>query len=257
MAAISLDSRDVAAVLDAANTCDTVVDGSSAVRDLLAALASLVRCDVLFWNRVRLEPEFAEICLVDATTTRPTRRAPLDDWRERLPEHPIMSGRYGPVVAISDVLSRRQFERTWLYQEAFRPAGLGHEIGLELSHPSGEINVVVLSREPGRDFDDRDHLVLRLLRPHVDDALRRLTCPLPSLSPRELTVLRLVRDGLTDRQVARRLGVSEATVGKHLEHVFARTGTRSRLQAVSVCQPLLDQPPPPPVEGGRRRAIGA
>lgn len=41
-----------------------------------------------------------------------------------------MSGRHGPVVALSDVVPRREFERTWMYQNAFRPAGVRHEIGV-------------------------------------------------------------------------------------------------------------------------------
>jgi DNA-binding CsgD family transcriptional regulator len=60
------------------------------------------------------------------------------------------------------------------------------------------------------------------------------------VSRRELDVLRLVGAGLTNAQVARRLGIAEATVAKHLEHVFARTGARSRAQAVAMCAELIE-----------------
>ncbi len=50
----------------------------------------------------------------------------------------------------------------------------------------------------------------------------------------------LVREGMTNVQVARRLGIAPATVAKHLEHVFARTGARSRTEAVTLCADLLD-----------------
>jgi len=52
--------------------------------------------------------------------------------------------------------------------------------------------------------------------------------------------LRLVRDGLTESQIARRLAISEATAGKHLQHVYARTGAQSRVQALSLCSIALD-----------------
>ena len=78
---------------------------------------------------------------------------------------------------------------------------MAHQIGMEPSHNAGEMSVVVISRGPGRDFDDRDHLTLRLLRPHVDAALRRLILPPPQLTSREREVMLLVRDGLTDAQV--------------------------------------------------------
>jgi DNA-binding CsgD family transcriptional regulator len=39
---------------------------------------------------------------------------------------------------------------------------------------------------------------------------------------------------LSNRQIGRRLAVSEATVGKHLEHVYARTGVGNRVQAAAL-----------------------
>ncbi len=170
---------------------------------------------------------------------RTPRRAPHREWLEHLPEHPVMCGRHGRVVAVSDILSPAQFECSWAYQEAFRPAGLEHEIGVQLSHGNDAMSVVVLSRGPGRDFSARDHLVLELLRPHVDAALRRLRQPPPTLTRRQVEVMLLVLEGLSDAQIARRLCVSEATVGKHLEHVYARTGARTRVQAVSLCTEVL------------------
>lgn len=198
----------------------------------------MVACDVLFWNAFRLHP-MRELALVPRQGHEPVR-APLEGWLEHLPEHPVMSGRHGPVVSVSDVLSPRAFERTWMYQNAFRPAGVRHEIGVELSHPSDGMSVVVLSRTGGRDFDDRDRLCLRLLRPHLDAALRRSSMTPRALTQRQIDVLRLVREGCTDAQVARRTGLAEATVGKHLEHIYARTGARNRAQAVALCADLLD-----------------
>src|SRR3954447_959671 len=80
----------------------------------------------------------------------------------------------------------------------------------------------------------RDHDVLRLLRPHADAAIRRAMPSPLHLTPRETEVLRLVADGLSNRQIGRRLEVSEATVGKHLEHVYARTGVGNRVQAAAL-----------------------
>ena len=68
---------------------------------------------------------------------------------------------------------------------------------------------------------------IELLRPHVDAALHRLLRPAPRLTPRQVEVVRLVREGLSDAQIAHRMGVTASTVGKHLEHVYARTGARA------------------------------
>ena len=53
------------------------------------------------------------------------------------------------------------------------------------------------------------------------------------LSPRELQVLQLVAEGLSNREVSRRLVVSEATVKTHLNHVFGKLGVDSRTAAVA------------------------
>lgn len=53
----------------------------------------------------------------------------------------------------------------------------------------------------------------------------------PDLTPRESEVLRLVREGLANKQIARRLGISERTVKAHLTSAFARIGVADRTQA--------------------------
>jgi len=51
------------------------------------------------------------------------------------------------------------------------------------------------------------------------------------LTPRETEVLAMVRQGLANKQIARRLGISERTVKAHLSSAFQRTGTVDRTQA--------------------------
>jgi len=51
------------------------------------------------------------------------------------------------------------------------------------------------------------------------------------LTPRETEVLVLVRQGLANKQIARRLGISERTVKAHLTSCFQRIGVSDRTQA--------------------------
>ncbi len=51
------------------------------------------------------------------------------------------------------------------------------------------------------------------------------------LTTRESEVLRLVKDGLANKQIARRLDISERTVKAHLTSAFARIGVTDRTQA--------------------------
>ena len=47
---------------------------------------------------------------------------------------------------------------------------------------------------------------------------------LADLTPREREVAELVADGLTDKAIAFRLGISDHTVGRHLEHIALKIG---------------------------------
>jgi DNA-binding NarL/FixJ family response regulator len=53
------------------------------------------------------------------------------------------------------------------------------------------------------------------------------------LTPRQLEVLRLVSEGLTDGEIATRLVLSKHTVHRHLQNAYARLGCSSRASAVA------------------------
>jgi HD-GYP domain-containing protein (c-di-GMP phosphodiesterase class II) len=48
------------------------------------------------------------------------------------------------------------------------------------------------------------------------------------LSDREVEVLRLIARGASNRAVATRLSISPKTVGRHVEHIYAKTGVTTR-----------------------------
>ncbi len=58
--------------------------------------------------------------------------------------------------------------------------------------------------------------------------------PLPDgLTEREAEVLRLIATGLSNSQIAQQLYLSEATVKTHINHIFTKTSSRERSQAVA------------------------
>lgn len=53
-----------------------------------------------------------------------------------------------------------------------------------------------------------------------------------ALTPRETEVLRLVGDGLSNREIADVLGTDERTARSHVSHILAKTGARNRTRLV-------------------------
>ncbi|MDH6283398.1 response regulator transcription factor [Prescottella agglutinans] len=65
---------------------------------------------------------------------------------------------------------------------------------------------------------------------------RRMQQPRADLSAREVEVLGLVAQGLSNRAIAKQLFVSEATVKSHLVHAFTKLGVDSRTAAVAAAR---------------------
>ncbi|MFE8940874.1 response regulator [Streptomyces sp. NPDC000963] len=61
----------------------------------------------------------------------------------------------------------------------------------------------------------------------------RMRTPAEALTKRELEVLQLVGEGLSNAQISKALFLSQATVKSHLVHVFAKLGVDSRTAAVA------------------------
>lgn len=66
--------------------------------------------------------------------------------------------------------------------------------------------------------------------------LKGMRSPLPRLTQREVDVLRLLATGAANKEIAKSLFVTEATVKSHLAHIFTKLGVDSRSRAVHVAQ---------------------
>lgn len=101
---------------------------------------------------------------------------------------------------------------------------------------AGAVGYLLKDAEP-EDIIEGVRAVSRGESPIAPRAARQLLGVLPTvgrdhdLTPRELQVLLLVRQGLANKQIARRLGISERTVKTHLTSTFARIGASDRTQA--------------------------
>ncbi|NUR72823.1 MAG: helix-turn-helix transcriptional regulator [Hamadaea sp.] len=150
--------------------------------------------------------------------------------------YPDRSGDLDSVVKISDFYSARQYRDTGMWSEYFAPAGIAHHMTVCLAGAPGRTLRLAAFRDTGRDFTDRDRTILWLLRPHLYQMYRQRQAArsgAATLTQRQRELLRLVAAGHTDRQIARRLGIAESTVRKHLQNVFERLQVANRAAAAA------------------------
>ncbi len=66
--------------------------------------------------------------------------------------------------------------------------------------------------------------------------MRGMRNPAPRLTGRELEVLQHLATGSSNKQIAKALFVSEATIKSHLVHIFTKLGVDSRARAIHVAR---------------------
>jgi len=91
------------------------------------------------------------------------------------------------------------------------------------SMPKGEILAVIRSVHAGRKHVPAE--VAARLAEHLGEE---------DLTTRELAVLRLIRDGYRNKQIADRLAIAETTVNFHIKNLADKLGANDRAHAVAI-----------------------
>jgi len=93
---------------------------------------------------------------------------------------------------------------------------------------AGRLGAAVVALASGLDVLDGGlgrRLLRGALRPSADTAAEDLT-------PRELEVLQLLAQGLTNKRIAERLGISDHTAKFHVNAILAKLGAETRTEAI-------------------------
>jgi DNA-binding CsgD family transcriptional regulator len=104
-----------------------------------------------------------------------------------------------------------------------------------LATEGGVVGLTYLASFRPSAFSHQDELVLGALAKHASGAYRRLEASVHRLrlSPRQSQVLALIASGLSDKEVAERLGLAHRTVRTHVDRMLREHGLRSRTEAVA------------------------
>jgi DNA-binding CsgD family transcriptional regulator len=210
--------------------------------DSLAALVALVPCDDV--SRVSLDPlnRRLEDRSLYTVETAPAAGDPDDDlfwtayWSNLICSYPYQLRRVEDVLSAADFMSRRQL-RASCTGELFRVQGVQHNVIVPLLLERGVEQRIEIFRIDGHPFSDREKLLLTLVRPHLAERVRVVRAAArrhPELTQRQHEIVRLLAEGLTNREIAAELVLAEGTVRRHLDNIYTRLGVSSRTRALAV-----------------------
>jgi len=150
------------------------------------------------------------------------------------------------VLVVDDDGVCRELVSTLLGRAGFSS---GYEICRQLRDEFGDrVAIVFLSGERTESFDLAAGLLVGaddyVVKPFSADELlarvrRRLPSPVETeplasdLTKRELEVLHLLAEGLSQKEIAAQLVISSKTVAAHVQHILGKLGVHSRTQAVA------------------------
>lgn len=132
--------------------------------------------------------------------------------------------------------------------EAFMSAVLAGAKGYLLKQVRGSA-IVTSVRAIAAGANLLDPTVTQLVAERLRPTVRRPEA-LSALSPQESRVLDLIADGITNREIAERLGLAEKTIKNYVSRMLAKLGLETRTQAAVLATRIVDGAPDP--SSGRR-----
>ncbi len=246
MVGMTLTSRDVTALRTVMDACRDEISSPGLPVPALRALRELISCDefAVSGQNWQLRGHFLDQSSTDHGELTGSMVAQRFDgcdnpfWRLfwHLPcSRPERTGDYATVMKISDVMSVRQMRSDPFFRANMIDSGLQREMMTAWPDGAGRSVHLLVRRGLGQDFSERDRFLLLLLRPHLAAAYwtNESRSSGVELTSRQHEILRLVAQGLSNANIARRLTLSEATVRTHLNNIYSRLEVTSRTAAVA------------------------
>jgi HD-GYP domain-containing protein (c-di-GMP phosphodiesterase class II) len=169
------------------------------------------------WERVRMYPYYGERMLQQSETLAPVARIAVQH-RERLDGSGYPRGLSGSAISRSArVVGAADAYQAMREPRPHRPARSADDAARELRH---EVRVGRLDGE----------VVEAVLTAAGHRVVRRREGP-AGLTAREVEVLRLLAQGLSNKDIAARLVITPKTAGNHIEHIYSKIGATNRTAA--------------------------
>jgi DNA-binding CsgD family transcriptional regulator len=246
-----MTDADVRALLGVFDRCQPTAGDDIFYADVLTGLRELIPCDDITFQLMDVAEQRLRLLYVsDDGVHREESVGTTDEflqlfWQEFWEEDgcagPLVTGDYSTLLHHAEIWRTRAWANTEM-ASAF--VGMKDEVLVPMTPLGGTDRRLLLFRDEGSpNFSEREKAMLALARPHLAELHTRRDRELrgePNLTPRQWEVLRQVATGASNTQIARTLGLSDATVRKHLENVFLRLGVQSRTEALARVHAFLD-----------------
>ncbi len=157
---------------------------------------------------------------------------------------------------VSQVMAQDRLERTEFFNDFLARDGLCYGVNVYAYQGACNLGDLRIWRaRRGGNFDHDALALLRLIQPAFTSALARCrtatptssapvaSADTPPLTAREHQIAALVCQGVTDKDIARKLGIGFSTVRTHLQRMFDKLGVHNRTQLQSCLYRLVKSPP--------------
>jgi DNA-binding CsgD family transcriptional regulator len=247
-----LTDHDVHDLLAVLGRCDAAADDDIFYSPVLAGLRELIPCDDITFQLMDVGEQRLEVQCVGDDGPQHQELVGAEDeftsmfwqefWNDDGCAGALRTGDYATVVRLSDFWTERRYASTPL-GSVFADRGVRHYVQVPMAPLGPTDRRLLLFRSDDPDFTERELMMLTLVRPHLAELHARRDRERrgePDLTPRQWEILRRVATGASNAQIARALGLSEATVRKHLENIFLRLRVLSRREAVARVRAFIE-----------------
>ena len=155
---------------------------------------------------------------------------------------------HSTVYRETDLLQDSIRENTELYKKIYKPLCIHYAAGVNMVYDNIFLGAVNLfkSKENG-DFTEKDIFILDYLKPHLTHRMfqlhpqaknqivaRNAVINEYNLTDRELEIITLISEGISNKEISEKLFICEDTVKKHISHIYKKMNVSSRSKIVKM-----------------------
>lgn len=150
----------------------------------------------------------------------------------------------------TDILEENIRKSTEFFKKFLKPEGIPYGCGILLIRNQRVLGILNLFRNnENGDFTDKEMFILDVLKNHLENMVHNTVyhsrqgmaakqyleqaAENYDLIPRELEILELIGEGLSNQEICDKLVISTSTVKKHIYNLFQKTNVSSRTQLLN------------------------